>query len=269
MKKIFTAMLTLCTLGYGTLFACAKVDKENVMKDKVYYNQAYSNIKIAAELYKPADFNSNKKYPAIIVVHPAGGVKEQVAGLHAQNLAKNGFVTLAFDLGHVRRQGLGDSMTLDERLAKLKQAAQQRTKEADGEPVKYSGYVPNSYDEIPENAPAMYRQGYEYYRVSKAKHPRSQNKYIFSNYARQAAFSAFDRPELLSSRLVLFIVGEKAESAYFSKEVYDKLSGEKEYVIIPNVTHMEMYYVPEYVDAVVEKLTQFYAKNLNLRSSNS
>ncbi len=343
MKKIFTAKLTLCTLGYGTLFACAKVDKENVMKDKVYYNQAYSNIKIAAELYKPADFNSNKKYPAIIVVHPAGGVKERVAGLYAQNLAKNGFVTLAFDasyqgvsggeprflenpasrvedvrsavdylttlsfvdvdnigvlgicagggyafnaaqtemrikavvtvsafdLGRARRQGLGDSMTLDERLAKLKQAAQQRTKEADGESVKYSGYVPNSYDEIPENAPAMYRQGYEYYRVSKAKHPRSQNKYIFSNYARQAAFSAFDRPELLSSRLVLFIVEEKAESAYFSKEAYDKLSGEKEYVIIPNVTHVEMYYVPEYVDAAVEKLTQFYAKNLNLRSSNS
>lgn len=44
--------------------------------------------KIVANIYTPANFDSNKKYPAIVVAHPNGGVKEQVAGLYAQRLAK-------------------------------------------------------------------------------------------------------------------------------------------------------------------------------------
>ena len=109
----------------------------------------------------------------------------------------------------------------------------------------------------------MYRQGYEYYRTPIAQHHRSVNKYIFSNYAQQAAFTAFDHPELISPRPVMFIVGENAESAYFSKEAYDKISENKEYIVVPNATHIEMYYKPDYVNQAVENLTEFYCKNLN------
>ena len=66
------------------------------MKEKVHYSQRYSDIKIVGELYKPENFDRNKKYSAIVVVHPAGGVKEQVAGLYAKKLAQKGFVTLAY-----------------------------------------------------------------------------------------------------------------------------------------------------------------------------
>lgn len=48
-------------------------------------------------LFKPENYDENKKYPAIIVTRPASGVKEQTAGLYAQELSKKGFVTLAFD----------------------------------------------------------------------------------------------------------------------------------------------------------------------------
>ncbi len=168
----------------------------------------------------------------------------------------------AFDLGRARRQGLNDSMTIEQQHQKLKDAAEQRTKEVNGGEIKYNGYVPNSLEEIPENAPPMYRQGYEYYRTDLAKHPRSENKYIFSNYAEQVAFTAFDRPEFVSPRPVLFIVGENAESAYFSKEAYDEALEPKEYVVVPNATHIEMYYKLEYVNQAVEKLCEFYGKNL-------
>lgn len=50
-----------------------------------------------ANVYLPPNFTSSGKYPAIVVAHPNGGVKEQVAGLYAQNLAQMGYVTLAFD----------------------------------------------------------------------------------------------------------------------------------------------------------------------------
>lgn len=52
---------------------------------------------LSAHLYTPDTFNSEEKYPAIILVHPGGGVKEQTAGLYAQQLANYGFVTIAYD----------------------------------------------------------------------------------------------------------------------------------------------------------------------------
>lgn len=58
------------------------------------------NLKLAGNIFLPAGFDKNKKYPAIVVVHPGGGVKEQTAGLYAQQLAEKGFITLAFDASH-------------------------------------------------------------------------------------------------------------------------------------------------------------------------
>ena len=48
----------------------------------------------------PSNFNENKKYPAIVITRPGGGVKEQCSSLYGWNLAQNGFVALAFDASH-------------------------------------------------------------------------------------------------------------------------------------------------------------------------
>ncbi|MFI6502979.1 alpha/beta hydrolase [Nonomuraea typhae] len=55
------------------------------------------SITMAANLYLPDGFDPQDSHPAIVVVHPCGGVKEQAAGLYAGKLAEHGFVALAFD----------------------------------------------------------------------------------------------------------------------------------------------------------------------------
>ena len=105
MKKSLIALLLAGILVSSCLNADAKTSRTKIMKEKVFYNQTYNKVKIAGELYKPENFDKNKKYPAIIVVHPAGGVKEQVAGLYAQKLAENGFVTLAYDAAYQGESG--------------------------------------------------------------------------------------------------------------------------------------------------------------------
>ena len=47
--------------------------------------------------YTPANYDKAKKYPAIVVAHPNGGTKEQVAGLFAQRMVENGYITIAAD----------------------------------------------------------------------------------------------------------------------------------------------------------------------------
>ena len=56
-----------------------------------------NGIKVAANLYLPADFDETKKYPAVTCAHPNGGSKEQVSGLFAQRLAEMGYVAIAAD----------------------------------------------------------------------------------------------------------------------------------------------------------------------------
>jgi uncharacterized protein len=67
------------------------------MKTDVTFDSA--GLKIAGHLYTPDDKLSWPR-PAIVVGHPASGVKEQTAGLYAKRLAELGFVTLAFDTGY-------------------------------------------------------------------------------------------------------------------------------------------------------------------------
>ncbi|EKN5041494.1 alpha/beta hydrolase [Yersinia enterocolitica] len=62
-------------------------------------------IQIAANVYTPANYDPAKKYPAVVVAHPNGGVKEQVAGLYAQRLAEYGYITITADAAYQGASG--------------------------------------------------------------------------------------------------------------------------------------------------------------------
>lgn len=68
-------------------------------------NYKIKNITIAANVYTPPNYDASKKYPAVVVAHPNGGVKEQVAGLFAQRLAEQGYITIAADAAYQGASG--------------------------------------------------------------------------------------------------------------------------------------------------------------------
>ena len=57
-------------------------------------------ITMSAVINVPEGFDESRKYPAIVVSHPGGGVKEQTAGTYAAQLADEGFVTIAYDASY-------------------------------------------------------------------------------------------------------------------------------------------------------------------------
>jgi len=59
-----------------------------------------NGLDIVANVYTPANYNPQQQYPAVVVAHPNGGVKEQVAGLYAQLLAEQGFITITADAAY-------------------------------------------------------------------------------------------------------------------------------------------------------------------------
>lgn len=64
-----------------------------------------NGIDISANVYTPANYTPGNKYPAVVVAHPNGGVKEQVAGLYAQRLAEKGYITIAADAAYQGASG--------------------------------------------------------------------------------------------------------------------------------------------------------------------
>src|SRR3954469_8842385 len=85
------------------------------LRDVQFMNGA---IKMAGNVYFPEGFDASRKYAAIVCVHPGGGVKEQTAGLYAQKLAEQGFVTLAFDASHQGASG-GEPRFLDDPMRRV------------------------------------------------------------------------------------------------------------------------------------------------------
>jgi len=75
-------------------------------------------ISMSGNLHLPEDFNPSSQYPAVVVIHPAGGVKEQTAGSYASHLAEHGFVALAFDASYQGESG-GEPRYLDEPMNRV------------------------------------------------------------------------------------------------------------------------------------------------------
>ncbi|MGY3948937.1 alpha/beta hydrolase [Aeromonas allosaccharophila] len=110
------ASLLMPTFAFATEGAGSNTNENRVKMLSVTFKN--KDIDMAGNLYLPKNFSETSQYPAVISVHPGGGVKEQTAGLYAQKLAEQGFVTLAFDASHQGASG-GIPRLLDDPMRRV------------------------------------------------------------------------------------------------------------------------------------------------------
>ena len=349
MKRIktyfFTTMLTSISITalaqtkpvnpFGLVYSDAIT--ENIPGKVNIHTVTYklNGIEIAANVYTPASYDKSKKYAAVVVAHPNGGVKEQVAGLYAQRLAESGYIAIAadasyqgasggqprnvdkpahriedirgmadyitqyagvdaarlgvlgvcggggytlaaaqtdkrfkavatlsmFNSGVVRRNGFMDSgiTTIQERL---KQASEARALEAAGGEVRYAADTKTTDEQADKMPFDLYREGHYYYNRTHS-HPNSTFRYTMSSLIDLMEFDATTNMELINQPL-LMMAGSKADSFYMTDSAFNKATGTKvkELFLIPGATHIQTYYVPEYVNQAMNKLNEFFGKYL-------
>lgn len=297
-----------------------------------------NGIEISANVYTPVNYDPARKYPAVVVAHPNGGVKEQVAGLYAQRLAESGYISIAadasyqgasggiprnvdkpafriedirgmadfisqykgvdanrlgvfgicggggytlkaaqtdkrfkavatlsmFNSGLVRRNGFMNTgiSTIQQRL---KEASEARALEATGGEVRYAADTKIT-DEMADKMPFdLYREGHYYYNRTHA-HPNSTFRYTMSSLLDLMEFDATTNMDLINQPL-LMMAGSKADTYYMTESAFSLATGtkDKELFLIPGATHIQTYYVPEYVALALNKLNEFFGKYLDVK----
>ena len=76
--------------------------RDTVIREKVRFHNRYG-IELAGDLYLPQGYTG--QLAAVAVAGPFGAVKEQCAGLYAEELASRGFAALAFDPSFIGESG--------------------------------------------------------------------------------------------------------------------------------------------------------------------
>ncbi|WP_246705237.1 alpha/beta hydrolase [Rhizobium sp. RM] len=166
-----------------------------------------------------------------------------------------------FNSGRVRRNGFQDSQ-LETIQTRLQQASAARAQEAAGGEVLYAGDA-NLTDAQIEALPFdLYRQGYHYYWRTHA-HPGSTFRYTMSSLMDLMRWDATDEIELIDVPL-LMIAGSEADTLYMTEDAFPRATGtkDKELFRIAGARHIETYWVPEYVNAALDKLTPFFGRTL-------
>lgn len=165
----------------------------------------------------------------------------------------------AADIGAANRESWLRGRTVKEQIALLEDVAEQRTREARGAELMKVYMCP----EPDENTAPSFREGYEYYRTSRAWHPRADNFYLRRSQATKMAFSAIENINLLTQP-VLLVVGEKADSEWQTERFYRALPGkDKEVFTVSGYSHIDLYDKPGAVDPAIKKLTAFFKRTLN------
>jgi len=166
-----------------------------------------------------------------------------------------------YNMSRVIRNGWKDAMTAEQRNKTLDQLGEQRWKDFEnGSPLLPQGFPSEPADSIPEGLDPISSEFWEYYAMARGHHPRSHGPFTQTSNMVFMNFPLMNYIDTISPRPILFIMGEKAHSRYFTEDAYKMAAEPKELYIVPGARHIDLYDRTDMIP--FDKLESFFSENL-------
>jgi fermentation-respiration switch protein FrsA (DUF1100 family) len=234
---------------------------------------------LAAVVNFPEVFEQSKKYTAVVISHPDGGVKEQTSGLYARKLVESGLINVAVEdisavVDYMATLSNVD-VNVDKIGAMLLKGWDGSGKEVDALAMPEVDFAARASDitpkemaknpmtqRTPEAAHCEELRGaWEHYRPSRCQHPISPSFILGRSLP---PVTRTFKAEVFLTQPILAVAGSREGSKWMTDDLVSRAtSAERNLHVVEGAGHMEMYDKPQYVDEVVSKLAPLFQARLN------
>jgi hypothetical protein len=127
----------------------------------------------------------------------------------------------AVNFGSMFRVGYkGNRPDLKQAITFQNMAADARTAEAAGEPVRMTLFEPRKREDV-DPSHRDYRDAFEYYRTPRGQHPNAARVYATRSLAQLVTFDAFHLAENLLTQPLHLVAGSEAGSRWHSEVIFE------------------------------------------------
>lgn len=128
----------------------------------------------------------------------------------------------------------------------------------------YPEYIPffpeQPLDEVPAELEEPTAEWFRFYAVKRGHHPNARGGFTSTSDLAFLNYRLLDYIDEISPRPILFIVGDRAHSKFFSENAYAAANEPKEIYVVEDAEHIDLY---DRVDRIpFDKLETFFKSNL-------
>lgn len=154
-----------------------------------------------------------------------------------------------------------DSMDKDALKAAKEKLSQQRWVDAENGYPEYCPFFPKEpMEKLPEGLDAITMEWMRFYAVKRGHHPNARGGFTTTSDMALLNFRLLDFIDEISPRPILFVVGDRAHSKFFSEHAYEKALEPKELYVVKDAEHIDLY---DRTDRIpFDKLADFFHGNL-------
>lgn len=142
-----------------------------------------------------------------------------------------------------------------------KKLSEQRWIDAENGYPEYNPYFPEQpLDEVPAELEEPNAEWFRFYATKRGHHPNAKGGFTSTSDLAFLNYRLLDYIDEISPRPILFIVGDRAHSKFFSENAYAVANEPKEIYVVEDAEHIDLY---DRLDRIpFDKLEEFFKLNL-------